>query len=93
MPAVEKEVSYKSGWCPEIRVGQILPVPALVVVQEQYHAAEDKVDHDYAQENKAIAKGQEEHADKEVEGVLVDDIRLEDERIGQPDHKQEDGPP
>ena len=93
MPAVEKEVSHKSGWRPEIGIGQVLPVPALVVVQEQYHAAEDKVDHDYAQENKAIAKGQEEHADKEVEGVVVDDIRLEDKRVDQPDHKQEQGTP
>ena len=92
MPAVEKEVSHKSSWCPEIGVGQVLPVPALVVVQKQYHAAEDKVNHDYAQENKAIAKRQEEHADKEVEGVLVYDIRIEDERVDQPDHKQEDGP-
>ena len=39
-----------------------------------------------------IAQGQEEHADKEVEGIVVDDIRLEDERVDQPDHKQEDGP-
>ena len=93
MSAVEKEVSDKSSWCPEIGVGQVLPVPALVVVQEQYHAAEDKVDHDYAQEDKTIAKGQEEYAEKEVKGVVVDDIRVEDERVDQPDHKQEDGPP
>ena len=93
MPAVEKEVSHKSGWCPEIGIGQVFPVPALVVVQKQYHAAEYKVDHDYAQENKTIAKRQEEHADKEVEGVVVDDIRLEYERVDQADHKQEDGPP
>ena len=93
MPAVEKEVSHKSGWRPEIGVGQVLPVPALVVVQEQYHAAEDKVDHDYAQKDTTIAKGQEEHAEKEVKGVVVDDIRVEDERVDQPDHKQEDGTP
>ena len=93
MPAVEKEVSRKSSRYPEIGIGQVFPFPALVVVQEQYHAAEDKVDDDYAQENKTIAERQEEHTDKEVEGVVVDDIRLEDERVDQPDHKQEDGPP
>ncbi len=89
MPAIVKQVSDEAGGGPETFICKGCEVPACFIIDDEKQYHESKIQHHDQQEECFGTVGQQVDAEQEIEGVIMDYVRLKNHHVQQTNGEQE----